>query len=188
LQKRDFHEWGSPKNQGDRTDLQSIKRALESNSSIKTLLDSDLEINSHGLRLAERLLRYTDTPRDYEPQVIWLWGKTGTGKTRTAVSLLPDAYFKSNGGGKWWPNYDGEEDVIIDDLRSATYPFLELLGMTDRYPYTIEDKGTIRQFKARRIIITCPRCPGEEYKWETMEDIGQLTRRIALIEEVKGHV
>jgi len=39
---------GSPKNQGDRTDLQSIKRALESNSSIKTLLDSDLEINSHG--------------------------------------------------------------------------------------------------------------------------------------------
>jgi len=104
------------------------------------------------------------------------------------VSLLPDAYFKSNGGGKWWPNYDGEEDVIIDDLRSATYPFLELLGMTDRYPYTIEDKGTIRQFKARRIIITCPRCPGEEYKWETMEDIGQLTRRIALIEEVKGHV
>jgi len=36
--------------------------------------------------------------------------------------------------------------------------------MTDRYPYTIEDKGTIRQFKARRIIITCPRCPGEEYK------------------------
>jgi len=41
-------------------------------------------------------------------------------------------------GGKWWPNYDGEEDVIIDDLRSATYPFLELLGMTDRYPYTIE--------------------------------------------------
>jgi len=71
----DFHEWGSPKNQGDRTDLQSIKRALESNSSIKTLLDSDLEINSHGLRLAERLLRYTDTPRDYEPQVIWLWGR-----------------------------------------------------------------------------------------------------------------
>jgi len=35
---------GSPKNQGDRTDLQSIKRALESNSSIKTLLDSDLEL------------------------------------------------------------------------------------------------------------------------------------------------
>jgi len=97
--------------------------------------------------LPKGLLRYTDTPRDYEPQVIWLWGKTGTGKTRTAVSLLPDAYFKSNGGGKWWPNYDGEEDVIIDDLRSATYPFLELLGMTDRYPYTIEDKGTIRQFK-----------------------------------------
>jgi len=96
-EKKGLSRMGSPKNQGDRTDLQSIKRALESNSSIKTLLDSDLEINSHGLRLAERLLRYTDTPRDYEPQVIWLWGKTGTGKTRTAVSLLPDAYFKSNG-------------------------------------------------------------------------------------------
>jgi len=31
----DFHEWGSPKNQGDRTDLQSIKRALESNSLLR---------------------------------------------------------------------------------------------------------------------------------------------------------
>jgi len=72
-EKKGLSRMGSPKNQGDRTDLQSIKRALESNSSIKTLLDSDLEINSHGLRLAERLLRYTDTPRDYEPQVIWLW-------------------------------------------------------------------------------------------------------------------
>jgi len=87
-------------------------------------------------------------------------GKTGTGKTRTAVSLLPDAYFKSNAvvnGGRIMT----ARRLIIDDLRSATYPFLELLGMTDRYPYTIEDKGTIRQFKARRIIITCPRCPGE---------------------------
>jgi len=60
--------------------------------------------------------------------------------------------------------------------------------MTDRYPYTIEDKGTIRQFKARRIIKHAPVAPGRNINGETMEDIGQLTRRIALIEEVKGHV
>jgi len=95
----DFHEWGSPKNQGDRTDLQSIKRALESNSSIKTLLDSDLEINSHGLRLAERLLRYSGHTPEITNGRLYGSGKDRYRQERTAVSLLPDAYFKSNGGG-----------------------------------------------------------------------------------------
>jgi len=97
-------------------------------------------------------------------------GKDRYRQDKNAVSFYQTLIFKSNGGGKWWPNYDGEEDVIIDDLRSATYPFLELLGMTDRYPYTIEDKGTIRQFKARRIIITCPVAPGRNINgkpWKT---------------------
>jgi len=87
---------GSPKNQGDRTDLQSIKRALESNSSIKTLLDSDLEINSHGLRLAESYYVIRTHP-EITNRRLYGSGKDRTGKTRTAVSLLPDAYFKSNG-------------------------------------------------------------------------------------------
>lgn len=183
-----YHEWGEPKAQGDRTDLQRIKLLLEHTSSIKQLLESDEDINSHGLRLAERLIKYTDKPRDYAPEVIWFFGKTGVGKTRLAVQLLPDAYFKSNGAGKWWANYDGEEDVIIDDVRAANYPFHEMLGLLDRYAYTVEDKGTIRQFKGRRIVITAPDDPSEIYKHTDGEDIKQLLRRITLVQELESEV
>jgi len=95
-----------------------------------------------------------------------LWGKTYR-QDKNRREPLPDAYFKSNGvvnGGRIMTR--GGRHNRRPPL--CHIPIFGVAGMTDRYPYTIEDKGTIRQFKARRIIITCPRCPGE-YKWETMK-------------------
>lgn len=181
--------FGTPKVQGDRTDLQCLKQLLDDSSSIKTLLNNGDITNAQSLRVAEKLLRYTDKPRDFPPEVLWLYGASGTGKTRLAMELLPDAYFKTNASDKWWPNYDSEEDVIIDDLRSDNYPFINLLGLLDRYPFSVEDKGTIRQFRGRRIIITAPLSPEHTYQnvmaSEThYEDINQLLRRITLVEKI----
>lgn len=175
---------GKPKIQGNRSDLQHIKSMLDNNSSIKTLLaNGDIE-SSQGLRVAQNLLRYTDKPRDYKPNVVWFHGESGTGKTRKALELLPNAYFKTNVSNKWWPNYDGDEDIIIDDLTALQYPFITMLGLLDRYPYQVEDKGTIREFKGRNIIITCCKTPERIYAGTEYEgDIKQLTRRIDVIEE-----
>lgn len=170
---------GEPKVQGNRSDLQHIKSMLDVNSSIKTLLKEGVIDSAQGLRLAQNLLRYTDVPRDYKPKVLWFYGDTETGKTREARSLLPHAYFKTNLSEKWWPNYDGEEDIIIDDLTPDRYPFITMLGLLDRYPYQVEDKGTIREFKGRNIIVTCTSTPriiyaGTEYQGS----MNQLERRI----------
>lgn len=179
-----YHEYGVPKLQGHRTDIDSIKSVLKSNSSLAALLENeDLHLNSQTFRLAERLVKYYDKPRHHKPTVIWFYGASGIGKTRRAVELLPDAYFKSNSTGKWWTNYDGHDDVIIDDVRKETYPFTYLLGLLDRYPFQVEDKGSLRQFCARRIIITSPLSPYDQYNIDG-EDILQLVRRIDLIEEV----
>lgn len=174
-----FDTFGEPKIQGDRSDLLHIKSLLDINSSIKTLLDDGVIQNAQALRLAQSLLRYTDAPRDYKPTVRWFYGASGTGKTREARSLLPHAYFKTNVSSRWWPNYDGEEDVIIDDLTPDKYSFIMMLGLLDRYPYQVEDKGTIREFRGRNIIITCTLSP--EFVYEGIEfqgSLDQLTRRI----------
>lgn len=187
----DITSHGEPKIQGDRTDLQRLKLLLDTSSSIKTLLEDGEIVSAQALRVAEKLLKYTDKPRDYPVQVIWLYGASGVGKTKLARELLPDAYFKTNVSSKWWPNYDGQEDVIIDDLRSEIYPFIQILGLLDRYPYQVEDKGIIREFRGRRIIITTS-CPPELTYYDEIKSIhglqenqDQLLRRITLIEELK---
>lgn len=180
-----YISYGEPKIQGDRTDLQHTKSLLDANSSVKTLLN-DGEITTYqGLRLAEALLRYCDTPRNYKPEVLWFYGSTGSGKTRTALRVLPNAYFKTNVSPKWWPGYDGEEDIIIDDLRPSVVSYLSLLGYLDRYSFQVEDKGITRQFRGRRIIITAPCVPEEMYKeyneigdFTYKESMSQLHRRI----------
>lgn len=175
---------GTPKIQGGRTDLQHIKSMLESTRSIKTLIDENVISTYQGLRVAQELLQYIDTPRNSKPNVIWLWGLSGVGKTRLARRAMPNAYFKDSGSGKWWPNYNGETQIIIDDLRSDIYPFVYMLGLLDRYPFRIEGKGTTFEFQGTEIIITCPLPPDDAYN-TTYEDIKQLLRRITQIRHMR---
>lgn len=175
---------GTQKVQGNRTDLQYIKSLLDNNSSVKALLDEGEIDTPQELAVVEKLLRWTDKPRTTRPNVVWLCGESGTGKTYTARQVLPNAFFKTNSSHKWWPAYDGEEDIIIDDVRRDLYPFINMLGLLDRYPYQVEDKGTIRQFRGVNIIITAPKPPEEVYSTDKeiyRESMYQLNRRINMV-------
>lgn len=179
--------YGTPKKSGQRTDLMALKLLLSETPSIKSLLEDDsLQINYQSLRFAEHLLKYYEQPRFFKPTVTWYYGRSGVGKTRTAVAKVPQAYFKSNGSGKWWPGYDGEEDIIVDDVESSNYGLKFLLGLTDRYPFVVEGKGGTRQFQGRNIYITSLQHPADEYRseWHSEQIMPQLLRRIDHLEEI----
>lgn len=176
-----FEERGKIGKQGKRTDLDGVRQlAAESGMRAVTCVS-----NLQQIKVAEKYLSYNEEPRDWVPEVTWLWGKTGVGKSRSARKLLnPDDTYTKNEGSKWWCGYDSHSDVIIDDFRDSWWSITEMLSLLDCYEKRVEFKGGQRQFRARRIVITSAVKPEDCYRG-TGEKIKQLLRRIQKVEEVK---
>lgn len=173
-----FKEHGDvPDDQGKRTDLSEVKFLVMESGSIRKVIEAEATMNQ--IKYALAILPFVEQRRDWKPQVIWFWGPTGTGKTKAAFAAFPDPdlRYRNNGNLKWWDGYDGQPNVIIDDIRVESIRFVELLSLLDRYEYRVENKGGYRQFLAKQIIITCPTSPTTMY-WGKDENVAQLLRRI----------
>lgn len=178
IKDNNFEEFGIPPKQGSRTDINGLKEKLNSTNKIRDIID-DVK-NVQQIKFAESYLKYKEKERNWKPEVIWYYGKTGTGKSHAAFTENPGAY-KTGKNLKWWEGYDAHEIVIIDEFRSDFCTYHELLQLLDKYPYRIENKGGSRQFLAKKIVITSCYAPHEVYN--TIEDKKQLFRRIDKIYE-----
>jgi len=170
----DYWEYGTMKKQGERNDLDNI-RELAAEEGMRAVSRRG---NLQQIKVAEVFLKYNEEPRDWEPTVYWLWGPTGTGKSREAREITKDmdTYVK-NDGTKWWEGYDGHEAIIIDDFRPSWWSITEMLSLLDRYEKRIEHKGGSRQLRCQVIVVTSALSPEECYR-NTGEAIEQLVRRI----------
>lgn len=110
--------------------------------------------------------------RTEAPEVFWLWGATGVGKTRTAVEYGGSHYIKDE--TKWWDGYDQQAVIIIDDF-DGKWPFRNFLRLLDRYEYQAEIKGGTVKINSPSIFITCE-FPPEQW-WEGTQ-LRQVLRRI----------
>jgi len=128
-----------------------------------------------------KLAQYAKPERNFKPHVTWIWGPTGSNKTRTVREKESDLWISAK-DLKWWDGYENQEAVLLDDFRKDFCTFHELLRILDRYPYWVQTKGGGTQLTARRMYITSCYHPAEVY--DTREDIGQLTRRIDEIIEM----
>lgn len=178
--ENNWSESGTMKNQGARTDLCQT-RSLALRKGLRGVASSVK--NYQAIRLAEVFLTYHEEARDWKPEVWWLWGPTGTGKSHKAREICStDAYTKSD-ASKWWPGYDQHAEVIIDDFRDSWWSLTEMLRLLDRYECKVEYKGGYRQFMPKKIVVTSCMDPKDCYK-NTGESINQLLRRIDHIEHL----
>lgn len=178
----DYFEKGEVPRKGRRTDLEKLAKMVCDGEYEKIVTDYPKEIILHGKGL--KLLKYeVDSSKVWttieNKQVIWIYGPTGTGKTTKADEMTKDLkrYVKAGGTGKWWDGYQGQEAVILEELRPADIPDALLLQILDKRAVQIETKGGMTVLLARLIIVTTPLSP-EQFWIGKPEDVKQLKRRI----------
>lgn len=168
--------------QGQRTDIQRIIDAVDDRTltSVVGGCRSGLIQNWQQLRIVDRLIASCEPVRAWRPDIVVHWGPSGTGKSRLAEHLFPNAYRAPACTPRWWPKYDGHDAVIVNEFRGSWLPFHELLAFTDRYEYQLEYKGGHRQLIAHTMVFTTPLHPRDWYP-NCREQLAQLLRRISVI-------
>lgn len=170
---------------GTRTDIAIAKQTAERTGSMREVVKE--ATNFQACRMAELWLKYCEPMREIDPkgiEVHYIWGKSGTNKTRYVYDhhakedvFRPTSY-------KWWEGYDGHKVVLLDELRGNWCTFGQLLDLLDIYPYRVETKGGSRQIQATTWYITSCFPPCELYNPDTFgnrERIDQLYRRLESI-------
>jgi len=86
----------------------------------------------------------------------WIWGPTGTGKTRDAHAQHPNAYLKS-AANNWWDGYNPllHDVVIIDDFdKYHIKQGFSLKIWSDHPAFIAETKGGSMFIRPQKLIVT----------------------------------
>jgi len=170
--------------QGNRTDLEETLATLETRGLLAAAMDHpSVFVKFHSGLTKYAILITKKRDRNTKPFVMWLYGATGTGKSKLAYERYGDDIYTTMGTYKWWDGYRQQRAVLLDDFRNAFAPFHIMLKILDRYPMQIEIKGGTTQLDSPIIVITSSNPPHLIYNPENRsgEDIHQLHRRIDLI-------
>lgn len=116
-------------------------------------IPSDLYIrylgNFHRINTMHQVL-----PSDADASTgVWIYGKSGIGKSRYARHHYPGFYHKMP--NKWWCGYTDQEYVIVDDVDpSMKYLAYYLKIWTDRYAFACEKKNGVATIRPKKVVIT----------------------------------
>lgn len=126
-------------------------------------------------------------------KVIWIEGAAGTGKTSLAKDYVRKdgrPYFVSGSSRDVFQGYNGEHILLLDELRSNSIPYHDLLRILD--PFGCDEqimapsRYTDKALACDLIVITTPYSPIAFHqqifsKRDTIDSVEQLLRRITLI-------
>lgn len=134
-----FEEWGEMpiERQGARSDLDLLYTLVKDGKSNFEILE---ENSDYLLRLADiERVRQTVKAEEFRTtfrnmEVTYLWGKTGTGKTRYVMEREGyAAVYRVTEYDHPFDGYAGQETLVLDEYRSQL-KISELLNLLDGYP------------------------------------------------------
>lgn len=171
--------------QGSRSDLHAVKELLDETKSLERVADEHFGTYLRYERGFRTYLNMKAEKRRWVPEVIVLWGPTGTGKSRRAHYILGEDSYQYAGKG-WFDGYNQEDNVLFDDFSgSANEISLPMfLKVLDRYPLQVPVKGGYVNWKPRRIVITSNIDPQAWFAASDSLQRAALARRLTTIHEM----
>jgi len=182
----DFIERGDPPKDDDDRGTDEINRYARSWDLAKLGKIEDIPADIR-LRLYPTIKRIE---RDYMPRVeplpdicgLWIYGESGTGKTRNVLSIYPGIFPKPR--NIWWDGYQGEPEVLIDDFDKFDIKLGgQLKHWADFAPFIGQTKGSSIKIRPGKLIIT------SQYRieeiWDDKETRDALKRRFVVLEKIK---
>jgi len=164
---------------GKRSDLEQVATAIKEGKSLRDVGDSfgAAYIKYHRGISAMRQLYCKPRMLEDNPEVIFIWGPTGAGKSRVTAEVAGGSgYWKDN--SKWWDDYAGESCVIWDEFRGSSCSLSTILRYCDRYPCRVEFKGGSTQLQASTWIFTSNQPPWLLWK---IPNLDTWYRRLTLL-------
>lgn len=163
--------------QGKRNDITDWIETAQ-HSGIKRAVTQDVStyVKYHkGLEKALAIMNAPDPRTDY-PNVIWLYGPTGIGKTEYALQFK-DYYICSQ--FPWFDGYSNQECVVFDEIdKQDKLKLVNLLQLLDKYTFHVQIKGSMVNFNPPNIVITSSVHPNVIYPDTEYE---QVKRRLSKV-------
>lgn len=180
-----YIEYGEISNQGKRSDLEQVAEKIKSNIPMKEIAydhPSTFIRYNKGMQALKNILT---EHRTIAPTVYWRWGAPGTGKTRYVIDKYgaENVYIKNN--SEWWPDYNQEPIVLIDDFDPTKWDHSTFLSILDRYKCTVPCKGGHYKFNSPTIYITTQQNIRTLYPNKTKYK--EVIRRVSDVSEVTGN-
>lgn len=177
----EVYECGVPPHQGERKDLESIKKIIDDGGRLLDCFEGDFGTTCKYYKAFEKYISLKQKKRNKDDphEVHWRWGVAGCGKSEFAYNNYKDVYNKPLG---WFDQYANEECLLIDDFDDRTMESKDFLKLLDRYPYMGKTKGSFVHITSRVIVITSDHPPS--YFWKQGNDLDQVIRRMTTVEEI----
>lgn len=164
---------------GHRSDIEVVLGALKEGKSEERIMEEFPREWGRNYRLIDRYRMIKGSKRQFKSEFHLYLGDSGTGKTRTVYKLSPEGYWKSP--GPWYDGYDGEQDLILDEIDKQGISLGELLRIVDRYPARLAVKGGHVGCTPKRVYGTSNLGIEEWYKGIKAEEVAALKRRVTTI-------
>lgn len=104
------------------------------------------------------------------------WGRSGTGKSRRAWEEAGLQAYCKDPRSKFWDGYRGQTHVVFDEFRGGI-DISHILRWLDRYPVSVEIKGSSVPLKVEKIWFTSNIAPKDWYPDLDSETMQALLRR-----------
>lgn len=159
-------EWGVKKEQGQRTDLEEMRRDLDGGKTLAVVARAHFPVWIKYPSAVKSYQALQAKDRDQLPEVYIILGSTRTGKSRLARSMFPGAYWKPN--FDYWENYQYEDAIVLDEFYGHKMQYSDLLQLLDSTPCLVNVKGASAKLGNASIVFTSNQHPRYWYKPETL--------------------